>query len=158
VALPLRKRPFDLVLVCIFVAFAFSAFVMEPYVVFKIDFVHRAGDPFAAAWRMYASTWDPIFLDTPPWLQLLSGADEFLYGPFYLVLAYAFVRGRDWIRMPAIIWAGIIMFGTTFYFTMELWQERHRNSPLMVLAVNGPYFLVPFLTALRVRKPRPFSS
>ena len=158
VALSLRKRPFDLALTIFFIAFAFNSFVMEPYIVFHVDFVQSSGDPFAAAWRSYATRWDPIFLDTPPWLTLISAVDGFLYGPFYLLLAYAFVRGRDWIRMPAICWASIICFGTAFYLTMELWTERYRNNPLMVVLVNGPYFAIPLATAIRLRKPSPFAE
>ncbi len=151
----LSKRPFDLFLVCCFGLFAFTSLAMEPYPVFHLD-LQRIGDPLAAAWRLYASRWDPIFLDAPPWLRLICGLDEFIYGPFYLVLIYAFVRERAWVRVPALMYSAVITVVTSFYFLMELWTERHRASLGLVILINVPYLLVPLLLAFRLRRPAPF--
>jgi hypothetical protein len=96
---PLYRRPLDLVLVACFALFAFTSLAMEPYVVFGVDYA-RAGGPLAAAWQLYTTRWDPAFLDRPLFLRVMCGIDLFIFGPFYLILIYAFVKGRSWIRIP----------------------------------------------------------
>ena len=152
----LRERPFDLVLVAFFALFAFSSLVMEMYVVFGAD-LRSARDPFGRAWHFYASIWDPIFLDTPLWLRVMCGIDGFVFGPFYLVLIYAFVRRRDWIRIPAIVFVSAIVYSTLVYFGVELLGEGARANLPMVVLVNVPYTIVPLLLAWRVRRPLPFA-
>ena len=34
------------------------------------------------------------------WIDVLRN------GPFYLAAIYAISRGRDWIRVPALVWSG----------------------------------------------------
>jgi EXPERA (EXPanded EBP superfamily) len=153
---PLARRRFDLLLVCWFAMFVLTAFAMEPYTVFAID-LHRAHDPLAAAWRLYAERWDPIFLNPPPWLRLLCGADEFLFGPFYLLLIYAFVKRKNWIRIPALLFGAIVAFDVSVYFALEFWTERGRADLLMVVLINLPYWLVPILLIYRMRRAQPFA-
>jgi hypothetical protein len=155
--MPLRRRPFDLALVCCFALFAFTSLVMEPYAVFSID-LHRAGDPFAAGWLLYASRWDPVFLDPPLFMKIICAFDLFLYGPFYLVLIYAFVKRRDWIRIPALLYVTAICFSTGEYFIWEFISERGRADMTMVVLVNVPYMIVPLLLAWRVRAVEVFDD
>ncbi len=42
------------------------------------------------------------------------------FGPFYLVAIYAFIRGRKWIRLPALVWAGVMMTNVAII----LFEER----------------------------------
>jgi len=39
---------------------------------------------------------------------MMIWVDVVLFGPFYLFAIYAFVRGRDWIRVPALVWSGMM--------------------------------------------------
>ena len=153
----LRERPLDVVLVGFFCLFAFTSLVMEMYVVFGVD-LRSARDPMARAWHFYAASWDPIFLDTPLWLRVMCGIDAFVFGPFYVVLIYAFVRGRDWIRLPALVFVSAIVYSTLVYFGVELLGEGARANLPMVVLVNVPYTLVPLLLAWRMRRPRPFAA
>ena len=151
----LRDRPFDLVLVIFFAIFAFTSLVMEMYIVFGVD-LRRASDPLGRLWHFYAARWDPLFLDTPLYLKVMCGIDGFLFGPFYLVLIYAFARSRDWIRVPALLFVAAIVYSTLVYFAVELLGEARRADLLMVVLVNVPYTIVPLLLAYRVRQARPF--
>ena len=155
--MPLRDRPFDLVLVCCFALFAFTSLVMEPYFVFGLGF-HRPGDPFAAGWRFYAESWDPIFLYPPLALRLICGIDLFVFGPFYLVAIWAFVRQRTWIRVPGLLYVSAMIYSMVVYFGIEFIEERERANLLMVVLVNVPYPIVAMLLGYRLREANPFAS
>jgi hypothetical protein len=80
--------------------------------------------------------------------------------PFYFFLVYALVRGRNWIQLPAVIYAtmiagvtGIIVFGVEFFGEPEFQTQ----NPVKFLAFNLPYVLVPLLLLIRMRKPLPFT-
>jgi hypothetical protein len=150
------RRPFDLALVCFFALAAFTSLVMEPYFVFGVDY-HRPGDPFAAGWLLYATSWDPAFVDRPLFLRVICGIDLFVFGPFYLVLIYAFIKRRDWIRLPGLLYASAIVYSTVEYFAWEFIGERSRANLAMVVVCNIPYTVMPLLAAYRLRHPNPFS-
>lgn len=153
----LRARPIDLGLVVCFAIFAFTSLVMEMYITFEIDLA-ASTDPFGRLWHFYAASWDPIFLDVPLYLWVMCTIDAFVFGPFYLVLIYALVRERDWIRIPAFVYVSAIVYSTIVYFGIELIGERHRANMWMVVAVNIPYTIVPLVLAWRLRRPAPFGS
>lgn len=155
--MPLRQRPLDVFLVACFALFAFTSFVMEPYFVFGLGF-ERPGDPFAAGWLLYASRWDPIFLRPPFVLRLICGIDLFVFGPFYLLAIYGFLKRRAWVRMLGIVYATAMLYSLAVYFGIEFVEERGRADLPMVVLVNGPYALVPLLLACRLRRPDPFRS
>lgn len=156
-AQPLRNRPFDALLVAWFGVFAFTSLVMEQYIAFGVDLA-RATDPLGRVWYWYAASFDPVFLETPLWLRIMCTIDGYVFGPFYIVLIYAFVRGRDWIRVPALIYGAAIVYSTAVYFGWELLDPANRAEAnlLAVFLVNIPYTIVPLLLMWRVRKPQPF--
>jgi hypothetical protein len=151
----LAERPYDLALVACFALFAFTSLVMEPYFVFGVDY-HRSGDPFAAAWLLYATRWDPAFLDRPLFLRIMCGIDLFVFGPFYLVLIHAFVKRRNWIRTPGLLYASAVVYSTVEYFAWEFIGEWNRADIPMVVVCNIPYTLAPLALAWRLRHPQPF--
>ena len=81
-----------------------------------------------------------------------------VYGPFYLVLVYAFVRGANWIRIPALIYIGAMVYGMIqfLYWEFALGMPP-RNLPVF-FAFNLPYLVVPLLLGLRMRRPEPFGA
>jgi EXPERA (EXPanded EBP superfamily) len=138
----------DAVLIGFLALFAFTSLVMEPYFVFGVDY-HRAGDPFAAAWLFY-SRWDPAFLDRPLFLRIICGIDLFVFGPFYLVLIYALIKRREWIRVPALMYVAAIVYSTVLYFTWELIDARANLT--FVFLINIPYTLVPIWLGVRLSR------
>jgi hypothetical protein len=146
---PLRRRPFDLLLVATFALFAFTSLVMEMYIVFGVDLRDPGSDPFARAWALYC-TWDPIFLDTPLWLRIMCGIDGFVFGPFYLVLVWALAKERAWIQLPALLYAAAIVYSTIVYFGYEFIAEAGRADMTMVVLVNIPYTIMPLALAWRM--------
>ena len=153
----LRERPRDLALVGFFVLFAFTSLVMEMYIVFDVDLA-TCTDPFGRAWHLYASRWDPLFLDTPLWLRIMCGIDGFVFGPIYLALIYGFVRRREWVRELGLMFAAAIIYSTIVYFTYEVVAEAGRADLLMVFVVNLPYTIVPLALAARLWRSPVFSG
>jgi hypothetical protein len=158
--LPLRDRPFDIAFAVIFLLFTVTSGIS--------DLVPTIGIPITADstnWLAQSNYWyghdaDPLFIDPPVWMRFVTGLSAFVYGPFYLVLAYCLLTGRNWIQLPAVIYAsaismitGVIVFGVEFFG-----EEQFRtDNPAKFLAFNLPYVIIPILLLIRMRKPLPFT-
>ncbi|MBW2241503.1 MAG: DUF2781 domain-containing protein [Deltaproteobacteria bacterium] len=155
----LRDRPFDATLVFFFCVFSVSSLIYEQFVVFGID-LSTTTDIFGRSWYWYARSFDPVFLDAPLWLRIMCGIDAYVFGPTYLVMIYAFVKGRDWIRIPALLYGAAIVYSTIVYFGWEFLSEENRGQANLfaVFVVNIPYTVVPLLLMWRMRNPAPFGS
>lgn len=137
-----------------FALFAFTSLVMEMYVVFGVDLAH-ATDPLGRAWNWYAQR-DPIFYDPPLFLRLMCAVDAFVFGPFYLVLLYAFARRHEWIRIPGLAYVGAIVYSTIVYFLVEFIQPLPGTDLAFVFWVNVPYTVVPIWLGWRLRQAPAF--
>ena len=149
-----RLPTIDRVLVAFFVVFAFTSIFMEPYITFGVDLA-RTTSPLGRAWYFYARSWDPLFLEQPTYMRVMTGIDEWIYGPMYLVLIVGFLRRGEWIRQPALVYCGAIIYSTLVYFLVEFLTERQRANLPMVVAVNIPYTIVPCVLAWRMWRPGP---
>ena len=54
--------------------------------------------------------------------------DSLFFGPFYAVALYAYAKGRDFIRLPSIIWASVMMTNVTIILAEELWGMLGRED------------------------------
>jgi hypothetical protein len=156
-AIPLRKRPFDAFLVFCFVVFSISSLVYEQFVVFGVD-LSTTTDIFGRSWYWYARSFDPVFLDPPLWLRIMCTIDAYVFGASYLIFIYAFVKGRNWVRIPALLYGSAIVYSTIVYFGWEFLDAENRAQAnlLAVFVVNIPYTVVPLLLMWRVRKRESF--
>ena len=154
-----RARPLDVFLVFFFCVFSITSLVYEQYIVFDVD-LSAATDVVGRSWYWYASLFDPVFLATPLWLRIMCSIDAYVFGPFYLVLIYAFARGCNWIRIPALIYGAAIVYSTVVYFGWELFDAANRSEADLtaVFVVNLPYTIIPLLLMWRMRNPEPFGS
>jgi EXPERA (EXPanded EBP superfamily) len=161
---PLRRRPVDALFVLFFVVNAgFITYIvdLEQLVVADpqrfdqplwppaplVDLVHR-----------YGTTYDPLLMARPAFWRMTIWIDVLFFGPFYLFAIYAFVRGRGWIRVPALVWSGT-MAAIVLIILMEerygAWATPH--FPI-VLLLNLPWLLMPLAMIWRMRRPAPFSA
>lgn len=94
----------DRLFVACFVLFGVTSFVFEPFVV-----VGCGGDGGLAAcrdhggtvgylWWWYAASFDPVFLNTPPWLRVMCALDWLLFGACYVALIIGFMQRALWVR------------------------------------------------------------
>jgi hypothetical protein len=162
--IPLKKRPIDWPVLLYF----FFNLVMITYWVdleqlvikdpanftyplwplpFMIDLVHWWGRNF-----------DPLQWARPVWWKMTIWIDVILFGPFYAAGLFAFIKGKEWIRIPCFIWSGIMFANVTIIMGEEFFGPHASGSPLIVALANAPWFLFPFFIVWRMaRSPHPFS-
>lgn len=140
--------------------FAVTSGISDAVPTLGVTMAPDSPNPLARANYWYAVDADPLFMHPPVWMRFVTGLSAFVYGPFYLVLAWALVKGRNWIQLPAVIYAtmissltGIVVFGVEFFGEPE-WRTP---DPVKFLSFNLPYVLIPLLLLARMRKPLPFT-
>ena len=74
---------------------------------------------------------------------------------------YALVRGRNWIQLPAVMYAtaitlitGVIVFGAEFFGEDPALRVQNVAK---FLAFNLPYVIIPLLLLARMRREKPFT-
>ncbi len=158
--LPLRERRIDVFFAVVFAAFAVTSIISDLLPTIGVDFSHPSSNVFVNSNYWYAHDADPLFMNPPDWMRIVTGLSAFVYMPFYVVLVYALITARNWIQLPSVIYAtmistitGIIVFGVEFWGEADL----RTGNPAKFLAFNLPYVLIPILLLIRMRKPVPFA-
>jgi hypothetical protein len=163
-AIPLRRRPLDVALVVFFaVNLCFTTYVVSLEQVVIADPSHFTPPPWPPAPLLSLVHWwersyDPLLVARPAWYRATIWLDVAVFGPFYAVAIYAFTRGRDWIRLPSVIWASMLFTNVFIILFDELKGIHATPAPWVVVAANAPWLLVPVLVVWRVaRSPHPFT-
>jgi hypothetical protein len=153
---PLSDRRRDIFFIVAFSFFAFSSFFSDAWHALGL----LEGDAFwSRANRWYAEiAADEYFAAEHDYLRVGTGISAFIYGPFYLVLVYAFAKGKNWIRPMALVYVGSMLHGMTEYIAWEYWLGPAPGETLIFWAFNGPYAIVPILLGVRMWKPNPFGG
>jgi hypothetical protein len=158
--LPLRRRGVDVFFAIVFAAFTVTSLISDLLPSVGIDFSHPSSNFFVNSNYWYAHDADPLFMHPPTWMRIITGLSAFGYLPFYVVLVYALITGRNWIQLPAVIYAtmivtltGVVVFGVEFFGEPE-WRTQ---NPVKFLLFNLPYVLVPLVLLARMRRPAPFT-
>jgi hypothetical protein len=160
---PLRRRPYDLFFV---IFFAVNALVIT-YVIDLEQLVVADPSHFSyPVWppgpaidlvHWWGHHYDPLLMARPPFWQMTIWIDVVFFGPFYFLAVYAFVRGRNWIKVPALVWSGTMLANVLII----LMDERYGVTPApnfgLVVAANLAWLLTPFLMMWRMRREQPFS-
>ena len=108
--------------------------------------------------HQYGHAFDPLLLARPIWWKMTIWLDVLIYGPFYVFAIYAFIRGRDWIRLPAIFYSGML-FADVFIILGEEFAGPHAAPQFpLVLVLNLPWLMVPVFLTLRLRHEHPFMT
>lgn len=153
---PLGERRGDIFFVVIFLAFAFTSFFSDAW--------HALGLLTEDMFWGRANLWygefagDAYFLADHQYLRIGTGISGFIYGPFYLLLSFAFLKGKNWIRPMALVYVGAMLHGMIEYISWEYWIGPAPTETMIFWAFNGPYALVPVLLGVRMWKPDPFSA
>ena len=166
--IPLRERKRDWFFIIMFALFASTSFLTDP-----VTLLGRP-DP-NSRWFMsrfvYHSGTDSLILVDPRFVQVTVGTSAVL-GLFYLVLIYAFARGREWIRLPAVFYAGMVVMGTGVYLAVgflgdaplfhlacgpDSTYDYKFVSAAKSLAYNLPYPFVALLLVARMSRAHPFT-
>ena len=106
----------------------------------------------------YGSSFDPQLMARPQWWKMTIWIDVLFYGPFYVLAIYAFIKGKDWIRIPAIFYSGMMFAGVFIILGEEAGGPYATQNFPFVLVLNLPWLLMPIFLTLRFRKEHPFAQ
>ncbi len=85
-------------------------------------------------------------------LRVQTALSVFVYGPFYLVLLVALVKRTDFIRVPALVFAGALGSNVVIYTVAALALYRVAE-PLLFVTVNLPYLGLAVALVRRYGRP-----
>jgi hypothetical protein len=106
----------------------------------------------------YGSHYDPLLMARPAFWKMTIWIDVIWNGPFYIAAIYAIIRGREWIRVPALVWCGS-MTAVVLIILSEEYSGVHRTPHFgFVLALNLPWLLLPLGTLIRMAREHPFTE
>jgi len=155
----LQSRPIDIVLAVFFAAFTITSIISDLLPTLGVNFSAPSPNPIVNANWWYAHDTDPLFMTPPTWMRIITGLSALVYMPFYPVLVFCLLTGRNAIQLFAVIYAtmiitltGVVVFGVEFFGDPQ-WRTP---NPAKFLAFNTWYVLVPLVLLLRMRRPLPF--
>ncbi len=162
--IPLHQRKLDWFFIVFFlINLFFITYIVDIEQLIIPDPYHFTQPPWPPAPMVkmihnYGTTLDPLLMARPQWWKNTIWLDVVFYGPFYVAALYAFIKGKNWIRIPAIFYSGM-MFADVFIILGEEIAGPHATPRLpIVLLLNLPWLFMPILLTLRLRKERPFTN
>ena len=165
IPIPLSRRPIDIVLIVFFaVNLFFITYIVDLEQIVIADPTHFTPPlwplpSMVAMDHWWQQTHDPLIWARPAWYRATIWIDALGFGPFYAVAIYAYARGRDWIRIPSIIWASVMFTNVVIILFDELLGIHATPHPLVVVSANASWLLMPFLVIWRVaRSEHPFTE
>jgi hypothetical protein len=163
--IPLTRRPLDIGLLGFFIfnlLFVSYVISLEQIVISDPAFFVRPFWPPRGAIALvhwWEKTFDPLLWARPAWYRATIWIDVLLFGPFYAAAIYAFVRAREWIRMPCVLWAGMMLANVIIILFDEFLGVHEAPRPWVVLAANASWIVVPMIVVWRMaRSEHPFTE
>jgi len=101
---------------------------------------------------------DPLLMLNPLWYRIMAVLSPFAYLPFYVVAIWAFVKGRNWIRLPGLVWSFCLLYSMVVILAEELIGPHRSPKPLLMLSAYAPYVVVPFILVFRLLPKHPFGK
>jgi hypothetical protein len=163
--IPLKKRPLDIIILSFFwinILFITYLIDLEQLVIadvnnfeypiwpppFIIDLVHWWGNNF-----------DPALMAREPWWRATIWIDQLFFGPFYILAIYAFTKGKEWIRIPSIVYASMLLTNVIIILWEEVLGQHSSDNIGIVLMANAAWVIMPLLIIFRFRNdPHPFTD
>jgi hypothetical protein len=108
---------------------------------FLIDMVHWWGSNF-----------DPLQWLRPVWWKATIWLDVILFGPYYALAVYAFIKGKEWIRIPTFIVMSILFTNVFIICSEEIFGPTPAKNLPLVLFANAPLALFPVFLILKMWK------
>lgn len=108
------------------------------------------GDPFGRALWWYGSRFDPLVAQNPLFLRTMSTISAFVFGPFYLLLGWALLKQRRWIRLPAIVYAAVMLYSMVVHTVVEIWGDLPPPNMLVFVGTYAAYVIAPAVLLRRM--------
>lgn len=163
-SVPLSERPWDYGFLAFFVInLFFITYIVDLEQLVIANPYHFAYPiwppaPLVDLIHSYARSLDPLVLARPPWWKMTIWFDALFFGPFYACAIYAFIRGRDWIRLPSLLYGASIITIVCIILSEEYGGPHATPHFPVVLMLNLPWIVMPALLIARMaRSERPFT-
>ena len=160
---PLRQRRIDILFLVFFALnLGFITYIVDLEQLVIAEPRHFAYPlwppaPLVDLVHAYGTRFDPLLMARPAFWRMTIWIDVLGFGPFYAFAIYAFARGRDWIRLPALVWAGMMTANVLIILMEERYGQWATPHFPIVLALNLPWLLLPWAVIARMRRPHPFT-
>jgi hypothetical protein len=99
----------------------------------------------------------PLWYARPTWWRATIWIDALMFGPFYAFAIYAWIKGRDWIRVPSLVWSGLMFANVTIILFEETIGPHATPALGLVYLANAPWLLMPVATVWRLWRDFPFT-
>ena len=105
--------------------------------------------PVIDAVHWWGNSFDPLLIARPVFFKVTIWLDNLLYGPFYAVAIYAFIKGKEWIRLPSLIWAVSMMSGVIMILSEEAFGQFRTSHFALVALANASWIVFPIIILFR---------
>jgi len=107
----------------------------------------------------WGSNFDPLLNARPVWWRATIWIDAIFFGPYYAFAIYAFLKRKNWIRVPSIVYASVMLTNVTIILSEEIWGPLATPHLAAVVGANASWIVVPALILYRMsREPFPASE
>jgi hypothetical protein len=106
----------------------------------------------------WARTVDPLLYNNPMWWQVMEWVNLLVLAPFSLFAIVGFLRGWNWMRMPAIITSSFTFYSLLLCIGCALYGETPTPDSMMFVAIYVPYLIFPALVVMRMWSEKPFNK
>ena len=165
VPIPLARRRYDLLFVIFFlVNLFFITYIVDIEQIIIPDPAHFQypiwpPPPLVDLIHWWGRSFDPLLLARPPWWKATIWIDSLFFGPFYAVATYAYLKAKDWIRLPSVIWASVMMTNVIIILSEEAYGPSATPHFGMVLLANLAWLVFPIAVIARMaRREHPFTE
>jgi hypothetical protein len=162
--IPFKQRPLDVAIVVFFlVNLLFITYVvdLEQLVIanpYHFSYPFWPPRPAVDAIHWWGRTFDHDLMARPAWWKMTIWIDNLGFGPFYVVATYAYLKGREWIRVPSLVYASMLLTNVLIILGEEYAGSTPSPNFPVVLLANLPWLIFPLLIVWRMgRDPHPFT-
>ena len=114
--------------------------------------------PCVRAIHWWGKTADKLVLARPVWFQVAIWLEIVVQAPFYAVAIYAFLRRKNWIRLPAVVYAVVLLTIMPIVLGEQYFGEHATDKPALVTAVYAAYVVMPLAVLYRVKDAEVFPA
>ncbi len=162
--IPFRRRPLDIIIVLFFlINVLFVTYIVDAEQLIIPDpstFTYPAWPPpaFVDAIHWYGRNIDPLLMARPIWWKMTILIDNVLFGPFYICAIYAFIKGKNWIRIPSFLYSAMLFTNVVIILGEERFGPYATPRFPLVFLLNLPWLVFPIIITIRMsRSPNPFA-
>ncbi|MEO8395497.1 MAG: emopamil-binding family protein [Chloroflexota bacterium] len=163
--IPLRCRKIDYLIIAFFILnLGFITYIVDAEQIIIPDPYHFEYPvwpprPFVDMVHNYGQTLDPVLMARPAWWRMTIWIDALFFGPFYALAIYAFIKGKEWIRLISFIWGSMLITNVLIILSEEIGGSTPTPQLPLVLLLNLPWLLLPMLVMFRLgRTLHPFTE